>query len=265
MRKLHAYKGNYLPGAVADLPGAAPAVPSPVTVVEFVGEEGECRARVVPEAALPPLDWRPFTLRGYGRCAEIPRMCHVDMSGAGAYWNARIVENGQMVLFDTRAERDAFLGPREDRERGGDPDITADWLGTFEAAKESGEFGGGRGVSAFWRLAADVLPVGVDPTDPRVVAARAEIRAAVAAHADEPPPVGKLLGQYAEVMNESGGPDSARARAFLAEHPGEEFRALARTAGALWTRINTRRAAAETPPAEPPVRLLGREDDGEID
>lgn len=100
---MYLLKGNYLPD-VADPPA------DPVTVVEHVNDLGECRCRVLGEAALGFVpDWQGFTLRGYGKQAALPRMTWIDMSGAGTYWNWRIVENGQVVFETTRAARDANL------------------------------------------------------------------------------------------------------------------------------------------------------------
>lgn len=54
-----------------------------------------------------------------------------------------------------------------------------------------------------------------------------------------PPSVDELLVDYAEVMNQSGGPESNDAAVFRSKHASnEEFQALARTAGFLWKRIN---------------------------
>lgn len=54
-------------------------------------------------------------------------------------------------------------------------EITRDWLNVFAAVKSKGELA----KSAFFRLASlDVLPAGVDPTNPEVVAALREIRVA---------------------------------------------------------------------------------------
>lgn len=50
--------------------------------------------------------------------------------------------------------------------------LTDDWIETYEADKASGKLG----RSIFWKLAVDELPNGVDPNDPRVVAAIEHLR-----------------------------------------------------------------------------------------
>lgn len=81
-----------------------------VTVVEFIGEMGELRAKVIRECHLPVKPkWKAMSMRGYQQSFEMPEGFRVDMSDAKTYWNARIVENGATLLFNTMQERDEFL------------------------------------------------------------------------------------------------------------------------------------------------------------
>lgn len=100
-------KGNYLPEPDCD---EVAGVEAPITIVEYVGNLGECKCRVIPETSLSfRPEWKPFTLRGYGKSAVFPRMVSVDMSNAKHYWNFRIPENNAFILYGSRAERDAQM------------------------------------------------------------------------------------------------------------------------------------------------------------
>lgn len=106
MARLMIYDGDYL----SEIHKRS-ALPDVCTVVEWIGNLGECRAAIVPRSSLAdvPLKWKPFTMRGYCKCAELPPLTHIDMTDAITAWCFRVVENGQMILYATRAERDAQL------------------------------------------------------------------------------------------------------------------------------------------------------------
>jgi hypothetical protein len=53
--------------------------------------------------------------------------------------------------------------------------LTQEWLECYRDDKANGE---NPADHIFWRLALDVLPEGVNPNDPQVIAAIAEIRTA---------------------------------------------------------------------------------------
>ncbi len=57
-------------------------------------------------------------------------------------------------------------------------EITREWLDFFQDRKANGDR---LADSIFWRLAVDVLPLGVDPDHPEVKAAIEEIRQSIAA------------------------------------------------------------------------------------
>jgi hypothetical protein len=81
-----------------------------VTVVEYVGELGECRLKVVVENTLPfKPKWYPASLRGYVQAANIPEGVTIDMEEAVTRWNFRIPENGGIGFCETKEERDTFL------------------------------------------------------------------------------------------------------------------------------------------------------------
>ena len=82
-----------------------------VTVIEFIGDQGMCKAKVFPSSVFRDLElkWQSFTLRGYGQVADVPDMTYIDMDGAKIYWNYSIPENGSFHLCKTREERDSYL------------------------------------------------------------------------------------------------------------------------------------------------------------
>lgn len=102
--------GNYLDPSNRHAPGGWDWV----TVVEFVGELGLCNVLAVPENALPfKPKWYPMSVRGFHQGADIPQEFadHPALSllAGVTRWNARIPENGAVVLFASRADRDAFI------------------------------------------------------------------------------------------------------------------------------------------------------------
>lgn len=104
------WQGNYLGGEQKD-PGGWDFV----TLVHFVGELGECRVRVFEERELPfKPNWKPMSLRGYHKCAEVPAAYAEHPSVAPretdvVRWNYRMPENGAVFLCYSREARDANL------------------------------------------------------------------------------------------------------------------------------------------------------------
>lgn len=106
------WDGDYVNGS-----GSAPPSydwPS-VTLIHFVGQEGEVLAKVVPENALPfKPQWHSMSLRGYHRSSSVPATAGdislEDFEGESVtMWNARIPMVGGVCLFKTKAERDDFI------------------------------------------------------------------------------------------------------------------------------------------------------------
>lgn len=106
MSKQMLLQGNYI--AV----GSKPTNPNQeyVTVVEFVGEEGECRLKVFMLHNIEfPIKWYPSSLRGYQQAAKVPEDYKFNMTDAVTRWNYRIPENSSIHFCETKEERDANL------------------------------------------------------------------------------------------------------------------------------------------------------------
>jgi hypothetical protein len=102
---MHLMQGNYLGGQHKTDSGW-----DYVTVIDYVGDMGECLLKVLPENTLPfKPKWFPSSLRGYQQAAELPTDYAVDMSDAVTKWNLRMPENGSVHFYDTREEHDSNL------------------------------------------------------------------------------------------------------------------------------------------------------------
>jgi len=81
-----------------------------LTLVEYVGDFGECRMKTVMENTLPfKPKWYPVSRSGYVQCADVPEEFNLDMNGAVTKWNLRFPENGALFFYDTKEERDSYL------------------------------------------------------------------------------------------------------------------------------------------------------------
>lgn len=90
-----------------------------VTLVEFVDDEGKCRACVTTENELPfKPQWHPMSIRGFHQSAEVPATYHqqiadlIEFDGQ-TFWNSRLPENGAVSLHLSKERRDKYLRGEE--------------------------------------------------------------------------------------------------------------------------------------------------------
>lgn len=81
-----------------------------VTMIAFIGEEGECECEVIRENELPfKARWYPISVHGYHQACKVPDGIDLCIKNPTRMWNGRFVENGAMFLVPTKEKRDTIL------------------------------------------------------------------------------------------------------------------------------------------------------------
>jgi hypothetical protein len=82
-----------------------------VTQVQIEDEEGMClvNTKAIGEIGFSP-NWSSESLRGYHQSSGVPDGMTLSMDNAKKMWSCRLPENGAIFFFETKQERDDFIG-----------------------------------------------------------------------------------------------------------------------------------------------------------